>query len=182
MIVFEVNSHRKIKSLHVNFHMVNSIISIIHFLHICATVLPSLKAEQRTVVGSAHRRLAADQLVYHSMGTVFWLDPKTRTLLIVCIASSGPFQYPIRRLVVRSRKVSKPRDLYLELYDRSEIWQAPRQRCCRRACQISKRCDNLNYRSRGIENSRDPTIRRLIGYWNRAPVTDSKTTSSPEDH
>ena len=33
-----------------------------------------------------------------------------------------PFQYPIRRLTVRSRKVSKPRDLYLELSDRSEIW------------------------------------------------------------
>ena len=78
------------------------------------------------------------------------------------------FQYSIRRLIVRSRKVSKPRDLYLELSDRSEIWQAPRQHCCRCACQISKRCDNLNYQSRGFETSRDLTIRRLIGYWNGA--------------
>ena len=39
----------------------------------------------------------------------------------------GPFQHPIRRLIVRSRKVSKPWDLYLELSDRSEIWQAPGQ-------------------------------------------------------
>ena len=34
----------------------------------------------------------------------------------------APSQYPKRRLSVRSRQVSKPRDLYLELSDRSEIW------------------------------------------------------------
>ena len=34
------------------------------------------------------------------------------------IATRIPFQNPIRRLIVRSRKVSKPTDLYLELYDR----------------------------------------------------------------
>ena len=34
--------------------------------------------------------------------------------------SWAPSQYPKRRLSVRSRKVSKPRDLYLELSDRSE--------------------------------------------------------------
>ena len=33
----------------------------------------------------------------------------------------APSQYPKRRLSIRSRKVSKPRDLYLELSDRSEI-------------------------------------------------------------
>ena len=82
----------------------------------------------------------------------------------------APFQYPIRRLTVRSRNVSKPRDLYLELSDRSEIWQAPRQQGCRSACQISKRCDNLNYKSRGLQTSRDLTITRLIGYWNGALV------------
>ena len=80
------------------------------------------------------------------------------------------FQYSIRRLIVRSREVSKPRDLYLDLSARSEIWQAPRQHCCRCACQISKLCDNLNYQSRGFETSRDLTIRCLIGYWNGALV------------
>ena len=78
------------------------------------------------------------------------------------------FQYPIRRLTVRSHKVSKPQDLYLELSDRSEICQALRQQGCRSACQISKRCDNLNYQSPGFETSRDLTIWRLIGYWNGA--------------
>ena len=69
----------------------------------------------------------------------------------------APSQYPKRRLFVRSRKVSKPRDLYLELSDGSEIWQALRQHCYRCACQISKRYDNLKYQSRGFETSRDLT-------------------------
>ena len=55
------------------------------------------------------------------------------------------FQYPIRRLIIRSRKVSKLRDLYLELSGRSD----------RSASSIFRR--NL-------------TIRRLIGYWNGARV------------
>ena len=80
------------------------------------------------------------------------------------------FQYPIRRLIGRSREVSKPRDLYPDLLDRSKIWQAHRQYCCRCTCQISKRCDNLNYQSRVFEISRDLTISRLIGYWNRSLV------------
>ena len=82
----------------------------------------------------------------------------------------APSQYPKRRLSVRSRKVSKPRDLYLELSDRSEIWQALRQQCCRCACQISKRYDNLKYQSRGFETLRDLTKRRLFGYGDGAQV------------
>ena len=80
----------------------------------------------------------------------------------------APSQYPKRRLSVRSRKVSKPWDLYLELCDRSEIWQALRQQCCRCACQMSKRYDNLKYQSRGFETLRDLTKRRLFGYWDGA--------------
>ena len=59
-------------------------------------------------------------------------------MLRVLATGRAPFQYPIRRLNVRYREVSKPRDLYVELSDRSEIWQAHRQHCCRCACQISK--------------------------------------------
>ena len=80
-------------------------------------------------------------------------------------SARAPSQYAKRRLFVTSRKVSKPRDLYLELSDRSEIWQALRQHCCRCACQISKWYDNLKYQSRGFETSRDFTKRRLFGYW-----------------
>ena len=76
----------------------------------------------------------------------------------------APSQYPKRCLIVRSREVSKPRDLCLELSDHSEIWQALQQHCCRCACQISKRYNNLKYQSRGFEISRDLTIRRLFGY------------------
>ena len=39
----------------------------------------------------------------------------------------------------------------LALSDRIEIWQAPRQRCCRGVWKISKRYVNVNYQSRGFE-------------------------------
>ena len=82
----------------------------------------------------------------------------------------APSQYPKRRLSVRFRKVSMLQDLYLELADRSEIWRALRQHCCRCACQISKRYANLKYQSCGFETSRDLTIRCLFGYWDGALV------------
>ena len=83
----------------------------------------------------------------------------------------APFQYLKRRLSIRSRQVSKPRDLYLELSDHFEIWQALRQQCCRCACQNSKRYDNLKYQSRGFETLRDLTKIRLFGYWDGALST-----------
>ena len=82
--------------------------------------------------------------------------------------SRAPSQYPKRRLSVRSRKVSKPRDWYFKLSYRFEIWQAHRQHCCRSACQISERSDNSKYKSRGFETLRDLTERRLFGYWDGA--------------
>ena len=91
-------------------------------------------------------------------------------ITLIKIVSWAPSQYPKRRLSVRSRKVSKPRDLYLELFDRSEIWQALRQQCCRCACQISKRYDSLKYQSRGFETLRDLTKRRLFGYWDGSQI------------
>ena len=80
----------------------------------------------------------------------------------------APSQYPKRRLFVRSRKVSKPRDWYFKLSYRFEIWQAHRQHCCRSACQISERSDNSKYKSRGFETLRYLTERRLFGYWDGA--------------
>ena len=52
----------------------------------------------------------------HAASSAHVVDSNWRTL----------FQYPmiLRRLILRSRKFSKPRDLYLELYDCSEIWQS----------------------------------------------------------
>ena len=85
----------------------------------------------------------------------------------------APSQYPKRRLSVRSRKVSKPRDWYFKLSYRFEIWQAHRQHCCRSACQISERPDNPKYKSRGFETLRDLTERRLFGYWDGALASDS---------
>ena len=75
------------------------------------------------------------------------------------------FWYSIRRLIVASREDSKPRDLYLELFDRSKIWQTHRQYYCQCVCQISKRCDDLNYQSRGFRDfmrSYDKTSYRIL--------------------
>ena len=72
--------------------------------------------------------------------------------------------------VVRSRKASKARDRWLEFPDCFEIWQASRQQCCRGVCQISKRYDNFNTRSRAFEASRDLTNRRLMRYWIRPQI------------
>ena len=94
--------------------------------------------------------------------TISFFDNKKR------VTVSRPFLWDMNKDEVRSRKASKPQDVYLELCDRSEIWQARRQQCCLRACQISKRCDDFNYQSRGFESSRNLMIRRLIGYWNGA--------------
>ena len=90
----------------------------------------------------------------------------------------GPFQYPIRRFIIRSRKVSKARDWVLKCWNHFEIWQAPRQQYCRGACQISERSDNSKYKSRGFETLRDLTIRRLIGYWNGALLSPSSSRSA----
>ena len=86
------------------------------------------------------------------------------------LLSRAPSQYPKRRLFVRSREVSKPRDWYFKLSHRFEIWQAHRQQCCRSACQISERSDNSKYKSRGCETLRDLTKIRLFGYWDGALV------------
>ena len=79
----------------------------------------------------------------------------------------APSQYPKRRLFVRSREISKPRDWYFKLSYRFEIWQAHRQHCCRSACQISERSDNSKYKSSGFETLRDLTERRLFAFQNK---------------
>ena len=58
---------------------------------------------------------------------------------------SNPSQYPKRRLIIRSREVSKPQDWYFKLSYCFEIWQAHWQYCCRSASQISERSDNSKY-------------------------------------
>ena len=79
----------------------------------------------------------------------------------------APFQYPIRRLIVRPRKASKARDRVLKCSYRFEILLALRQQCCRCACQISERSDNSKYKSRGIDTrqrylSYDKTSYRIV--------------------
>ena len=49
----------------------------------------------------------------------------------------------------------------LELSNRSELWQAPRQQGCRDACQISERYNHHNIQSRSFEILWDLAVRRL---------------------
>ena len=99
----------------------------------------------------------------------------------ITLYARAPSQYPKRRLFVRSRKVSKPRDWYFKLSHRFEIWQAHRQHCCRSACQISERSDDFKYKSRGFETLRDLTERRLLGYWDAAQAICSWTVTGITD-
>ena len=55
------------------------------------------------------------------------INPSWHSDAICRHGSRAPSQYPKRRLFVRSRKVSKPRDWYFKLPYRFEIWQAHRQ-------------------------------------------------------
>ena len=87
------------------------------------------------------------------------------SLYIRLIHNWYPFECTIRCLIIRSRNVSKPRDLYSELYDRSDIWQARRQQCCLCACQISKRYDNLNHRFRGYGTAQNLAMSYRILKW-----------------
>ena len=134
-----------------------------------------MKTSKHTITGRYFRRIRRWLMDFPRKRSLFmtssWFDYIALNQSVDCNrwgSYLAPSQYPKRRLSVRSRKVSKPRDLYLELSDRSEIWQALRQQCCRCACQISKRYDNLKYQSRGFETLRDLTKRRLFGYWDGA--------------
>ena len=86
----------------------------------------------------------------------------------------APFQYLIRRLIVRSHEDRKPQDWQFKLSHRFEIRQALGQQCCRDACQILERSDNSKYKSCVFETSRDLTIRHLVGYWDRALASVSE--------
>ena len=78
-------------------------------------------------------------------------------LLQLLVEFRAVFQCPIRRLIIWYSEVSKPRDLCLELSDRSELF--------------SKRYGNSNYQCRDFDTSRDLMKWRLIGYWNRAQLS-----------
>ena len=89
---------------------------------------------------------------------------KTRFSVFICTNDTlAPCQYPIRRLKCKISWSLETARFVCSIDRLLWIWRAHRQHCCRRACQISKRCDNLNYQSRGFETSRD-----FIGHWNRS--------------
>ena len=87
--------------------------------------------------------------------------------------------YPLseRTFTAKSREVSKPRDSGLDFFNRSEMWQAPRQERRRDACQISERNDLYDFQSRDFETSRDLVVRRLTASWIGRGIKNTKTQS-----
>ena len=124
-----------------------------------------VRPPRQTAQYCASTMLDCSTVSFHNIsgGRPLWLH-NTRKLFAI-IFNWAPFQHPIRRLIVRSREVSMPRNLYLEQSDRCEIWQAPWQHCCRRACQISQWYDNFKLpisRLRDFTRSYDKTSYRIL--------------------
>ena len=63
---------------------------------------------------------------------------------------------------MRSHEVLKARDLCLEFFDRTAIWQTPRQHCCRCASQTSKRYKHPILRLLGFARSHDKTSYHIL--------------------
>ena len=87
----------------------------------------------------------------------YWRVRLLTAIMLYPNAGGGLCRTPIHLDLysLRSREISKTRDIGLHLSDRSKIWQAPRQQCCRCTCQISERYDHLTAQSRVFETSRD---------------------------
>ena len=66
--------------------------------------------------------------------------------------------------------VSKPRDSELDVSNRPDIWQAPRQQRCRCICQIAERYNHYNTQPCDFETSRDLAVRRPSTWWTEAQL------------
>ena len=54
--------------------------------------------------------------------------------------------------------------------NRSEIWKAHRQHCCRDTCKVLEWYDHYNTQSRYFETSRNLAVRRLTAWWIEALI------------
>ena len=86
---------------------------------------------------------------------------KKRFPMLWCGVSSASIHKAVRRLSARSREDSRPRDSGLDFSNRFEIWQAPRRKSCKDACQFTERYGLYNIQYRSFEASRDLAVRRL---------------------
>ena len=105
-------------------HVVPSWLGYMTF--ICISIICQLRYDAGLWIflcGSPWRMYSADSM------SLYW--PNSPRL-----STRAPFQYPIRLLIVRTRKVSKAGDWVLKCSYRFEIWQTHQQQCCRGACQF----------------------------------------------
>ena len=139
---------------------------------LCSLIVYGVKTEKtkhRSILDFIKQTISCGMLMIR-----YFFFQNAACTALVCYQYQGlePVSISEIRLSVRPRKVSKPRDLYLELSDLYEIWQVLRQQCCRCTCQISKRYVNLKNQSR-VETLRDLTKRRLLGYCDGAQVMNT---------
>ena len=74
--------------------------------------------------------------------------------------SSGPL-FTKRTGVLLHLAKSRGREIQIQTFYRSKIWQASRQQRCRDACEISEGYDHYNIQFRGFKASWDLTVGRL---------------------
>ena len=104
---------------------------------------------------------------------ILCLDP-VPILLNGMLDMWAPFQYLIRRLIVRSRKVSKMRDWQPKFalkFDRHVVSSAANVLV---ECQSDRTIINTNLAALSLREIL--TIIRLIGYWNGVPNASIETT------
>ena len=68
----------------------------------------------------------------------------------------------IRRFIAKYRKTWKPQNMFLELSNNSDTWQAFWQQYCWGACKKSRRYYNFNHQSCSFESWWDLKIRRPL--------------------
>ena len=107
----------------------------------------------------------ADQIKHQSSASLAFVrgihrGPVTRKSFHLMTSSWTLGFYSLLSGRTSCRKISwsKPRDSDLNFSNRLQIWQAPRQKPCQDACQMS---DHYSIQSRDLETSRDFAGRRL---------------------
>ena len=102
------------------------------------------------------------------------ISKQVKQLLYIERASRVMFQYPIRSLIMWSRKYSRAWDQVLKYPYHLEIWLAHQEHCWRCACQISQWLDNSRYESRRFETLWDLIIRQSFRILKQGPGVEGK--------
>ena len=128
-------------------------------------LVPEMGTKDLTRMRGCHDRASLSGAL--RLPTCYYDSFPRKVIVYICIIliMSSDDQGDFQCYTLRSRKISKPRDLYLELFDSYEIWQVSRQLCCQSACPISKQHANSNYLCRCFEAWWGFTLKQLSLQW-----------------